>query len=270
MCHDGGDTQTWRLKGHAVDAFWRWVTTWAAVIKKPSDLGHSDDGYILPPLRMHERIVPVDHADARSVGLLFAPDANTLSDQRATRRATMSKRVALAAELAAGDDPVIVWVELNDEGDAITAAIPGAVQVKGNDSPEEKAANMLAFARGGFRVLVSKSSICGMGMNFQVCARQVFAGVSHSYEATYQAIRRSWRFGQTRPVDVYVIRAETEGAIVQNLRRKEADAERMAVAMVAHMRETMRAEISSAKREWNDYSPTVAMALPRFLSEVAA
>jgi hypothetical protein len=124
--HDGGSTQNWRLKGHAEDIFWRWVCTWAAVIRMPSDLGHEDDGYILPALTMHEEVIPVEHRDAWSEGYLFAPEAKSLSDQRATRRATMAKRVARAAELADTDGPVLVWCELNAEGDALEAAIHDA------------------------------------------------------------------------------------------------------------------------------------------------
>lgn len=260
--HDGGSTQDWRLKGHARDIFWRWVAGWGGVVKRPSDLGHSDDGFVLPPLRMHEEVIPVDHSDALAAGRLFLDDARTLADQRATRRGTLAKRVALAAQLAAGSEPCLVWCELNDESREVAAAIPGAAEVKGSDAPEVKAERLLGFADGRYRVLVSKPSICGFGMNWQHCTRMIFVGASHSYEQTYHAIRRCWRFGQRRPVDVTVIRAETEGAIVANLRRKEADAERMAEAMAAQMQDVMRAEISSARREWNDYLPAVKMRVP--------
>lgn len=268
--HDGGSTQDWRLKGHARDEFWRWVASWGAVVRKPSDLGHDDAAFDLPPMRMHEHVVPVDHSDARAAGLLFLDEARTLSDQRATRRATMGKRVDVCARLADGGDPVLVWCELNAEADAIEAAIPGAVQVRGSDSVEDKVDRLLGFADGRYRVLVTKPSIAGFGMNWQHCAKMVFAGVSHSYEQTYQAIRRCWRFGQSRPVDVHVIRAETEGAIVSNLRRKEADAARMADSMAAHVSEILRAEISSARWEHNDYQPAVKMRVPSWLGEEAA
>lgn len=269
FCHDGGETQTWRLKGHAEEAFWRWVCSWGAVVKRPSDLGHSDDGFALPPLHMHERVVPVDHMAARAMGRLFADEATTLADQRATRRATMDARVAMAADLCQGTEPAIVWCELNDEADACAAAIPGAVQVAGSDPPEVKAERMLGFAEGRYRVLVSKASICGFGMNFQICARMVFVGASHSYESMYQSQRRCWRFGQRRPVDVYVIRAETEGAIVANLRRKEVDAERLSEQMVQHVRAMLRDEISSARREHDDYDPRAKMEIPAWVSTEA-
>jgi superfamily II DNA or RNA helicase len=263
--HDGKTTQEWRLKGHAEDVFWRWVCSWGAMVKRPSDLGYEDGAFRLPPLRMHERIVPVDDEDFRHEGHLFAPQARTLSDQRATRRATRAKRVQLAAELAVGNDPVLIWCELNPEGDALEELIPDAVQVRGSDPIDKKVDRLLGFADGRYRVLVTKPSIAGHGMNWQRCAREIFVGASHSYEQTYQAIRRCWRFGQTRPVDVYVIRAENEEAILANYRRKEADAERMSEAMVGHMRETMREEISSARREVTTYEPREEMRFPAWL-----
>ena len=268
--HDGGSTQDWRLKGHAKEIFWRWIASWGAVVRSPSDLGHDASRFKLPPLRMHERIVSVDHSDAREVGRLFLDEARTLGDQRAARRATLDKRVKACAELAAGGDPVLVWCELNAEADAIEAAIPGAVQVRGSDSVEDKVDRLLGFADGTYRVLVTKPSIAGFGMNWQHCSRMVFAGVSNSYEQTYQAIRRCWRFGQKSPVDVTVIRAETEGAIVANLRRKEADAARMGEEMAAHVSEILKAEISSARREFNDYDPAVKMRVPAWLREGVA
>lgn len=263
--HDGGSTQNWRLKGHAVEAFWRWVCTWGAVVKRPSDIGFSDDGYDLPPLRMHEHVVRVDHSDAWSAGLLFAPTATSLNDQRAIRRSTTEQRVKIAVDLAAGDDPVLVWCELNDEADAAERAIAGAVQVAGSDDPETKADRLLAFSRGQTRALVTKAKIAGFGMNMQRCSRMIFLGASHSYEQTYQAVRRCWRFGQTRPVDVHIIRAETEGAIVANFRRKEADAERLSEEMVSRVRASMRQEIGGTSKEWNPYNPQIEMAVPAWL-----
>lgn len=260
--HDGGSTQDWRLKGHAREVFWRWVASWAAVVRLPSDLGYADDGYVLPGLRMREHVLPVDHADYHSEGYLFAPEVRTLQEQRATRRATMDARVAKAAELASGAEPCIVWCELNDEADAVEAAIPDSVQVKGSDDPDEKVRKILDFVDGRARVLVTKVRIAGFGCNFQHCARMVFVGASHSYEGTYQSIRRCLRFGQTREVEVNIIRAENEGAIIANYERKARDHAAMMDAMLLHVRDVMRAEIRGVSREWNDYSPSVEMVLP--------
>lgn len=265
FCHDGGDTSIWRIKGHAVDTFWRWVCTWAVTMKKPSDLGFDDMGYDLPPLTMKEHVIQVDDGVAQKAGLLFAPDANTLSEQRTTRRMTLERRAEKAAELAQGDDPVLIWCELNDEADEIERRIPGAIQVRGSDDRETKRERLNGFSEGRYRVLVSKPSICGFGMNWQHCSRVIFAGASHSYEQTYQAIRRCWRFGQTKPVTVHVIRAETESAIVANFRRKEADAERMSREMVERMRETMALAVGVSARQTNAYNPQVAMVVPAWI-----
>jgi superfamily II DNA or RNA helicase len=263
--HDLNKTQDWRLKGHAVKPFWKWVSTWGAMLKRPSDLGYSDEGFALPPLNIHTRRIEIDHRDFWKEGYLFAPDVKTLTDQRTTRKATAEQRVKIAAELASKPGSCLIWCELNDEGDSITAAIPGAVQVKGSDELEDKAKNLLDFASGKIRVLVSKAKIAGFGMNFQVCNRMIFMGVSHSYEMTYQAIRRCWRFGQKKPVDVYVISAETEGAIVENFKRKESDATKMAEEMVLMVKESLISELRGSRKEWNDYKPTVKMEIPEWV-----
>jgi hypothetical protein len=263
--HDGGSTQDWRVKGHAVAAFWRWVSTWGMVVRRPSDLGHPDGGFRLPALEMREHIIRVDHADAHTVGLLFAPTAATLSDQRATRRATMSKRATIAADLCGGDGPALVWCELNDEADQIEDLIPDAVQVRGSDSPEAKRDKLIGFSEGRYRVMVTKPSIAGFGMNWQHCNRMVFAGASHSFEQTYQAVRRCWRFGQQRPVTVHIIRAETEEAIMQNYRRKEADAETLAVELRGLVADAIAAEFGGTNREWNPYNPVLPINIPTWL-----
>lgn len=263
--HDGGSTQDWRIKGHAVEPFWRWVASWGAVVKLPSDLGHDDGAFRLPPMRMHEHVVDMDDHDVRATGMLFADDARTLAEQRAVRRATIEKRIAKAADLAAGNEPCLVWCELNDEGNAAAEAIAGAVQVAGSDDAEAKTDRLLGFSEGRYRVMVSKPSIAGFGLNWQHCARMVFVGASHSYEGTYQAIRRCWRFGQTRPVDVHVIRAATEGAVIANYRRKEADAARMAAEMTAHVGDAVRAEVTGLAREWNPYTPAVRQRVPAWI-----
>lgn len=266
--HDGETTSEWRLKGHARDAFWRWVASWGAVIGKPSDLGHADDGYDLPPLRMVEHVLPIDIADAHRAGALFAAPVSTLSDQRANRRATASKRVAKAADIAGDGRPCLVWCELNSEQDAIEAALGElAFSVRGSDSLDEKVASVMRWVDGERPAMISKTSIVGFGMNFQHCARQVFLGASHSYEQTYQAIRRSWRFGQTQPVDIHIIRAENEGAIVANYRRKEADAQAMAAEMRKHSRAAVRSEVQGVNaKEWNEHNAWLTMDVPSWLS----
>ncbi len=254
--HDGGDTSVWRLKGHAESDFWRWVASWAAMVRKPSDIGHSDAGFALPPMRIHEHIlesgVPAD-------GMLFAMPAQTLDEQRRARRATMSQRVAHVASMVNSTPGAwLVWCELNDEGDALRAAISGSVQVSGADSEDAKADRMLGFADGRYRVLITKPSIAGFGMNWQHCHQMAFVGLSHSYEQFYQATRRCWRFGQRSDVDVHVVTTDIESAVLHNIKRKQADADAMAVGMVEHMRAAMDEELHGAIQMRTDMHRGVA------------
>lgn len=266
--HDGGDTSVWRLKGHARELFWRWVATWGAMIRRPSDLGFDDHAYNLPPLNYHEHIVESDALLLE--GQLFAIDAQTLSERRAARRASMEKRVAAcAAEVnRQAGEPWVVWCDLNDEGDALTAAIDGAVQIAGKDSTEVKEHRLSDFAAGKIRVLVSKSSICGWGLNWQHCRRMAFVGATDSFESYYQAVRRCWRFGQTSPVDVRVFSSSQEGAVVANLKRKERDALAMSESLSAETRDAVMQQVTGATRATNVYNPARRVATPAWL-EVA-
>lgn len=265
--HDMDTTQDWRLKGHAVKSFWKWVASWGAVVRKPSDLGYDDGAYNLPPLRFHDHVINVDVRSAHAAGLLFPVNATSLSDQRSTRRATIDKRIAKAAELCAGTEPVLVWCEMNDESTGLADAIADAVEVTGSDDADEKTEKLSAFSRGDARVLITKPSIAGFGLNWQHCARMIFVGASHSYEQTYQAIRRCWRFGQTRPVDVHIIRADTEQLVVDNYRRKEADAARLGAEMTAHVIDEVRAELHGASaREFNPYEPHLQQIIPQWMT----
>ena len=240
--HDGGCTSKWRLKGHAVADFWAWVATWAVMVRTPSDIGFESDAMVLPPLTTQEHIVRVE---TKQEGMLFALPVQSLNDQRTARRDTMSARVAKVAAMV-NDTPGhwIVWCELNAEGDALTAAIEGAVQVSGADSLDAKRAKMHAFSDGETRVLVTKPKIAGFGMNWQHCAQMAFVGLSHSFEQYYQAVRRCWRFGQERAVTVHVVSTDVEIAVLQNIKRKQAQADHMAAQMVEHMSETMKRQIS--------------------------
>lgn len=352
--HDGGSTQDWRLKGHARKEFWRWISSWAVNIRFPSDLGYDDCDFRLPPLRMHEHVVQTDDAMARNAGMLFAYEANGLQEQRAARRGSLDERVKIAAEMVnASSEPWIVWCDLNAESEALTKAIPDAVQVTGSDSSDWKemaaewfignvcicgakkglpdtwqtptnmtqcsrAKNAKTPTRGprckenstlttatsqdvsegccvqtatwdsaslettqqnsneppctcghksGRRVLVSKASIFGHGLNFQHCHNTAFVGISHSFEAWYQAIRRTYRFGQTQPVDCHVITSSAEGPVVANLKRKQADAESMATGMLEHMRDIQKANIKASTRTFDDYKPKVSMRIPSWVGQ---
>lgn len=225
--HDAGDTGDWILKGHARKPFWRWVSSWASCLNKPSDIGFDDAGYDLPPLELHEHVIDVDQQMARKAGMLFAFEASTLSEQREVRRASVTDRVARAAELVQDGEQWIVWAGLNEESQSLVKAIPGAVEITGSDPIETKEQRIVDFLDGRTRVLVSKKSIIGFGLNAQCCARQVDVGADWSFEAWYQAIRRSWRFGQSRPVHAHMIRTSADGRIVEGLRRKQEEFQRM-------------------------------------------
>ncbi len=244
--HDSGDTQQWRIKGHAQDEFWHWMATWCIAIRKPEDLGFENNGFRLPPLSVIQHTVKA----RRLSDMLFPVEGLTLTERRQVRRASMTDRVQLAAHLAHDcKTAFLCWCDLNAESAALTRNIDGAVEVKGSDSIEHKEAALIGFSRGEFRVLVSKPSICGHGMNWQHCADMAFVGLSDSYEQYYQAVRRCWRFGQTRPVNAHIVISEDEGQVLQNVQRKEQQASEMFDGLVAHLGEVRREETVRERRD---------------------
>lgn len=262
--HDGGETQKWRLKGHAESEFWKWMCSWAVMLRKPSDLGYPNEGYDLPELNLHQITVDVDQARAQDT--LFVMEAVTLQERLQERRHTIKERCEAAAEIIQSktNESWLVWTNLNDEAEMI-ASMVGGVNVQGSDKPEVKEKNLLKFTDGDIRVLVSKPSIAGFGMNWQHCSNMVFVGLNDSYEQLFQAIRRCWRFGQTRSVNVWMVAAETEGRVVSNLKRKEADAERMAEMMVSHMQDITVAELRGTQRNKTEYNPQIKMHIPEWM-----
>lgn len=260
--HDGGETQKWRLKGHARRAFWQWVASWGAMVRSPADLGHDASMYELPPLTTHEHIVRGMVVD----GQLFPGGTMTLSERRQARKDSIDDRVAACAAIVNKSiRPWVVWCELNAEGDALQSAIPGAIQVAGADDAETKESRLVDFMSGRARVLISKTSICGFGLNWQHCANVAFVGVSDSWESYYQAVRRCWRFGQTRPVDVHLFVSEAEATVLENLKRKEQDARAMGDALAAETAGAVMESVLGQAREYNEYAPAKAMTLPGFM-----
>lgn len=225
----------WRLKGHAADPMFRWMSTWALAARKPSDITgnpHDDEPYELPPLRIHAEVVE-HHGDAPD-GQLFATGLGGVQGRAKVRQDTLRDRVSRALDIIerSHPEPVIAWCGLNDEATGIAGTLPYAENLHGALPPERKVEIIEAFKAGEIRVLVTKPSIAGMGLNFQNAARQVFIGLGDSYESYYQAIRRSWRFGQDRPVDVHIVVSDLEAEIVANVRRKEASADQMTERLV--------------------------------------
>ena len=254
--HDGGETQKWRLKGHAQKDFWQWVCSWAVMIRKPSDLRYDDGRFKLPQLKMQEHIVRATQA---ADGMLFAMPAATLQERIGARRATVDDRSKKCAELVnSSRKPWVVWCNLNAESSKLKKLIPDAVEIIGSDSPEKKESSILGFQDGKIRCLITKSSMTGYGLNWQHCSNMGFVGLTDSFEDFYQAVRRCWRFGQKDEVNVHLIAADTEGAVLDNIKRKEKDASTMAARMVENMKELNTAEIhGSTKREKAEYKTMI-------------
>ena len=231
--HDGGDTAKWELKGHVKEhLFWRWVCSWARAMRKPSDLGFDDGDFKLPPMNVRKHTVS---ASVPLDGYLFDLPAVGLQEQRSDLRRTMQERCEMAAQLInAHDKASVAWCNLNAEGDLLTRLIPDAVQICGDDSEEKKEETLMAFADGKIRVLVTKSVICGFGLNWQNCAHTTMFP-SHSYEQYYQSVRRFWRFGQKNPVTVDMITTDGQDNVLENLNRKSAAADKMFEQLVGMM-----------------------------------
>lgn len=250
-----GEAPKWRFKGHAELPFWRWVTSWARACRKPSDLGFDDGAFILPPLVENEHLV---EAETIAPGMLFSVPARSLPEQREERKRTLKERCEKVASLVSDTGkPALVWCHMNAEGDLLEQLIPGAIQVSGKDRDESKEEKLLAFASGQARVMVSKPKIGAWGLNFQHCSHVAYFP-SHSYEMYYQAVRRCWRFGQKNPVVVDVVLTEGERRVMDNLRRKANDADRM----FSHLVDEMNNSLAVSRRVNN---PTVKEELPAWL-----
>jgi hypothetical protein len=229
------DQDGWRMKGHAYQPIIEWMCGWAVAIRRPSDWGYDDDGYILPGLEIVAELVEFEVEPAPDE--LFSMSMGGVSGRSTVRRGSLDARVARAVELveAEPDEPWLLWCGLNDEADALAAAIPGSVNVQGSMSPEEKAKYLRAFSDGSLRVLITKPKIASQGLNWQHCARMAFVGLSDSYEAYYQCIRRCYRYGQPRIVKAFIVLSEIEQQITGNVQRKEQQSNRITDGMIQFM-----------------------------------
>jgi hypothetical protein len=235
--NDSMQAGNYRLKGHAAKDFWRWVASWAVCVSLPSDLGYEDDGFLLPELRLHDQRVGVDHKRAFAEGRLFLDGTVSATAMWAEKRATSQDRCNFAKSIVGeSSEPWVLWCDTNDEADKLKELFPNAIEVRGSDSVSSKEKGLNAFSSGQSQIIITKPDIAGFGLNWQHCHNVVFVGVTYSFEKLYQALRRTWRFGQTKPVDAYIIYAESEGSIMESISKKqEAHAE-----MQASMREAMR------------------------------
>lgn len=232
----GGESVQWRLKGHAEQPFWRWVSSWARAMRRPSDLGYDDTRFHLPPLITRQAVV---EASRPAPGALFDIPAVGLREEREENRRTLTERCEAAAAALEDAEHAVAWCHLNDESSLLARIIPGAVEVSGADSPDVKEDKLTAFTQGDIRTLVTKPSIGAWGLNWQHCHRMTYFP-THSYEQWYQAVRRCWRFGQTQPVEVDVITTEGGRNVLANLERKSGQADAMFTALVAHMNHALK------------------------------
>lgn len=253
--HDGSDTSKWRLKGHGKTKFWEWLATWAAFIRSPADLGFDGSRYKLPPMHVVDCQIDVD-----------APRANTMTERRNARKVSIDARCKLLADMVnMSDEPWVIWCNLNDESALLANLIPDAVEVYGSLPSRKKEELLTQFSHGNARVIISKAKICGFGLNWQHCRNVAFVGLDDSYEKFYQAVRRCYRFGQKQEVYTYIIYTSAEGAVKDNLDRKQSQADVMADQMVSHMREFTRREVVGTIKERTDYAPTQFINLPSWI-----
>lgn len=264
-------SQDWRIKGHAVDAFWDWVASWSRCIARPSDLGFSDDGFVLPEMSLHQHIVEADRSidtgeEKDGQGrLIRMPETSATSIHREKRMTIEARADAIAAVVSRETkEPWIIWCDTDVEADALTDRIPEAIEVRGSMSADVKEERLTAFSLGHARIIVTKPSIAGFGLNWQHCARQAFVGLSFSYEAFYQAVRRSHRFGQTRPVHVHVAMADTEKAIWDVVSRKAEDHDTMKAAMRASMARAVNPAMAKVP-----YQPKANVKIPSWIRSAA-
>lgn len=260
-----GQFMKYRLKGHAKDAFYRWLASWAMAVDLPSDVGFPDDGYLLPALSVEPVVIESGYVPE---GALFAGALGGVGERAKVRRATLGARVAAAADLARRepDEPWLFWCGLNDEQDQLARALGDqAVSIDGRTPPEKKLELEARWRAGEARILISKPAVFGFGMNWQHCARMAFVGINDSYETYHQAIRRCWRFGQTRPVDVRIVISDVEQVIYDNVLAKERAARAWAAGLVRESREHSRAELLAGTSAEDDYEPRRALHVPAWL-----
>ena len=260
--HDGGETSKWRLKGHAHQPFWDWMAGWSIMVQSPGDIGYSDDGYVLPDLNVIDHVV-----ESQAHGnYLFVVESGSLADRRAARKNSMTERIDKVADLVnESDDPWVVWCNYNDESTALANAIPDANEVTGSMSIEEKEQRLEWFTNGDARVLVTKPKISGFGLNWQHC-RNTAIFPTDSWEQYYQMVRRFWRFGQTQPVNVHLVYSEAEFGVIENIRRKEQQADDLRRGVVNAMRTMMTSAVhGESKQDKQGYDPNLRMVLPTWM-----
>jgi superfamily II DNA or RNA helicase len=261
--NDPANVGRYKLKGHAdAGPFWDWMAGWSVMIRQPSDLGYGNGKFTLPEMNLHHHTVTADNSDCST---LFAMAAYTMQERLQARRDTIKKRTEAVAKMANNDETWIVWCNLNSEAELATELIDGAVNVTGSMSIDAKSDAMMAFSRGEIRVLVTKPKIAGFGMNWQHCSNVAFLGLNDSWESYYQAVRRCWRFGQERTVNVHIVTADIEGEVVSNISRKDAAAEEMHRSMIDHTKYISAGAIRKDRQFTRKYTNDTTIEVPVWL-----
>lgn len=256
--HDGGNTSSWRLKGHCEQMFWDFVSEWAVMLCKPSDIGFSDDGYVLPAMNLIETHIETEKRDN---GKLFNDTSVNATDYNKELRATIDERLNKVAEIVnASNENWIIWIKQDDEGDMLRKLIPDAVEVRGSESPSAKREKLIGFAKDKYRVLITKLKIAQFGLNYQNCHNQIYASLDFSFESTYQGIRRSWRFGQEHEVNVYLICTDTMANVRETIVKKQCQFENMQKSMTAATNRNI-----GTKKKVKSIKAGTVMRLPSFI-----
>jgi superfamily II DNA or RNA helicase len=262
---DGNVTHKWRLKHHAEDDFYKWLASWAVALKKPSDIGFSNEGFDLPTLNYNHITVKSEFRKGNQLSI-FPAQATSLRESQIARKESINARISKCTDVVKNGNGSqwLIWCDLNKESNNVSKSLLDAVEVKGADKQNHKENSMIEFQKGNIRILVSKPSICGFGMNWQNCHNMIFLGLSHSFEKMYQAIRRCWRFGQEKEVNVYIITSDAEQCVVENIQRKEKEVGKMMDKLIKNM--NLHGQIS-AKRDEMPYKPDNILKLPLFLRD---
>lgn len=256
--HDGGNTSSWRLKGHCEQMFWDFVSEWAVMLCKPSDIGFSDDGYVLPAMNLIETHIETEKRDN---GKLFNDASVNATDYNKELRATINERLNKVAEIVnSSDENWIIWIKQDEEGNILRGLIPDAIEVRGSENPSAKREKLIGFAKNKYRVLITKLKIAQFGLNYQNCHNQIYASLDFSFESTYQGIRRSWRFGQEHEVNVYLICTDTMANVRETIVKKQAQFESMQRSMTAATNRNV-----GIKRNVKSTKAGTSMRLPSFI-----
>ena len=262
--NDASKTGTWRLKGYVKDnKFWEWVSTWAVIMQKPQDIGYQNNGFNLPPLNIKEHLLPFNGTKTS----LFVEEARTLSERRESRKESIPQRLKKTLQLIQNnpDEIWLIWCNLNIESELLKKSIPGSVEIKGSDPVQHKEDSIIGFARGEIKTLITKSKISGFGVNWQVCNNVIFFGLSDSYEQFYQSTRRCWRFGQKNPVNLHIVIGEREVSVLNNVKRKEVDAQNMFHEMISYVKTNTIKQLNKHEIKTAPYNPQIKMEIPAWI-----